>query len=331
MNVRTKFEEFIMNNLDNAYRFALSYTKNKDVAEDVVNDSVVKALGSLWKMRNPEKMKDDYTSVKCSKKLEDRIIKTMKRKNTVCYLLTSLAAAAASLIIVLNAVPSISVAALEIPVVKQVVNVLTFGRFAIEDGGFSANIVTPEITGLMDEKLEKKLNAELKKNANAVKNQFLKDMADLKAAYGEENVHLDVKMNYIVKTDNEDYLALDVYIYTAVGSSSTRHTYYNIDKKNGTLLTLDDVYKNESGYKEILKNYIDGEMKRRNAEEEGMYFTIEDKLGGKYTESALENIDKFYINEDGKIVICFDKYEIAAGAQGCPEFEIPESILKPEI
>ncbi|MDY3927926.1 MAG: RsiV family protein [Clostridia bacterium] len=36
----------------------------------------------------------------------------------------------------------------------------------------------------------------------------------------------------------------------------------------------------------------------------------------------------FYINDSGNIVICFDKYEVAAGAQGCPEFEIPKSVVE---
>ena len=35
----------------------------------------------------------------------------------------------------------------------------------------------------------------------------------------------------------------------------------------------------------------------------------------------------FYINDDGNIVICFDKYEVAAGAQGSPEFVIPEKVV----
>ena len=35
---------------------------------------------------------------------------------------------------------------------------------------------------------------------------------------------------------------------------------------------------------------------------------------------------KFYINSDGKIVVCFDKYEIAAGAQGSPEFVLPDEV-----
>lgn len=56
MNVRTKFENYITQNLDSVYRFAYVYTRNKEYAEDVVSESIVRALSSIWKIRNPEHM-----------------------------------------------------------------------------------------------------------------------------------------------------------------------------------------------------------------------------------------------------------------------------------
>lgn len=57
MKTRQLFEEFILQNLDNAYRFAFTYTKNKEDAEDIVNESVIKALRSIGKLKNTEYMK----------------------------------------------------------------------------------------------------------------------------------------------------------------------------------------------------------------------------------------------------------------------------------
>ena len=37
---------------------------------------------------------------------------------------------------------------------------------------------------------------------------------------------------------------------------------------------------------------------------------------------VLENEEKFYINEQGQVVISFDRYEIAPGYMGYPEFII---------
>ena len=36
---------------------------------------------------------------------------------------------------------------------------------------------------------------------------------------------------------------------------------------------------------------------------------------------------KFYINENYKLVIVFDKYEVAPGYMGVVEFEIPTNII----
>ena len=55
--MRTLLEKFITENIDNAYRFALLYTKNREDAEDVVNESVIKALCAVKSLKNPQNMK----------------------------------------------------------------------------------------------------------------------------------------------------------------------------------------------------------------------------------------------------------------------------------
>lgn len=277
-------------------------------------------------------LKKEYENIVCSENLKERIDKTMKNKNKKwIYTIEGIAAALVICTVTLNAVPSLSAAAQDIPVVKNIVNVLTGGRFELKDGGYEADIETPEITGLGNKELEALLNKEFKHNAEEIKNRFISDMEEIKKEYGGSEVHMGVSMGYKVKTNNDKILALDVYVVNTAGSSSDEHKYYNIDKKTEKLLTLDEVYKNTPDYKKILAEYIEKEMKRRNDEEEGLFFLPNDEFGGEDTEKALENINKFYINDSGKVVICFDKYEIAAGAQGSPEFEIPDEVLKADI
>ena len=54
---RQLFENFINENLDSAYRFAFTYTKNREDAEDAVNESVIKALRSIEKLKSCEHIK----------------------------------------------------------------------------------------------------------------------------------------------------------------------------------------------------------------------------------------------------------------------------------
>lgn len=277
-------------------------------------------------------LKKEYESIVCSENLKERVDKTMKNKNKKwIYTIEGIAAALVICTVTLNAVPSLSAAAQDIPVVKNIVNVLTGGRFELKDGGYEADIETPEITGLGNKELENLLNKEFRHNAEEIKNQFISDMEEIKKEYSGDEVHMGVSMGYKVKTNNDKILALDVYVVNTAGSSSDEHKYYTIDKKTEKLLTLDEIYKNTPDYKKILAEYIEKEMNHRNDEEEGLFFLPDDEFGGEDTKKALENINKFYINDSGKVVICFDKYEIAAGAQGSPEFEIPDDVLKADI
>lgn len=57
MSKRQLLEQFIIENLDSAYRFAYSYTKNREEAEDVVGESVLKALKSIGQLRDVTRMK----------------------------------------------------------------------------------------------------------------------------------------------------------------------------------------------------------------------------------------------------------------------------------
>lgn len=51
------FEKFITNNLDDVYRFAYTYAKRAEYAEDIVSESVIRALRSVDKLRDTSKLK----------------------------------------------------------------------------------------------------------------------------------------------------------------------------------------------------------------------------------------------------------------------------------
>ncbi len=57
MKNKQLFEKYITKNLDNAYRFAYTFTKNQCDAEDIVSESVVKALAAADSIKNPQYIK----------------------------------------------------------------------------------------------------------------------------------------------------------------------------------------------------------------------------------------------------------------------------------
>lgn len=276
-----------------------------------------------------EKMKNSIDSpFNITAKIDEMERCSMKNKNVSFGLLKktmySAACIAAAFVLMFNCIPSLAYAVSDIPILGDVVRVVTFGRFEVQEDGYEAKVVTPKVEGLLNKELEEKLNKEFQENANAIICAFEKDVKELKEVYGDD-FHLGIEADYIVRTDNEDILAIDSYIVNTVASSSTKHNFYNIDKKTGTLIELESLFKKEADYVTPISEYIISEMRKQNEDGTGYFWTDEKDIDN--FEKIKEN-QNFFINDNGNIVICFDKYEVAAGAQGCPEFEIPNEVIK---
>ncbi len=236
----------------------------------------------------------------------------------------SAAALAVAFVLTFNCIPSLAYAASDVPILGDIVRVVTFGRFEVQEENYDAKVNIPKIEGLLNKDLENKLNKELADNANTIITAFENDIRQMEELYGDKNFHLSVNADYIVKTNNEDILAVDFYFTTIEASSVTSHRFYNIDKKAGTLITLDSLFKKNADYITPISNYILDEMKNENENNGGFYFLDGDE-DERFTK--IRKDQNFYINNDGNLVICFDEYEIAAGAQGSPEFVIPDDVI----
>ena len=57
MSGRKLVENFIKENINSAYRFAFTYMKNQHDAEDVVSESIIKAIRSAGSLKDPERIK----------------------------------------------------------------------------------------------------------------------------------------------------------------------------------------------------------------------------------------------------------------------------------
>ena len=65
------------------------------------------------------------------------------------------------------------------------------------------------------------------------------------------------------------------------------------------------------------------------ASSEVMYWTKEESSYFKY--EGITADQNFYFNNDGDLVIVFDKYQIALGSMGCPEFVIPKTLYEGKL
>ena len=266
----------------------------------------------------------EYEKIVAPKTLRNNVEKIIKntrtkKKNVVKYVPVSVAVMLLGFIITLNTNESFAKSVSNIKGFEKIVQVLTLKKYELSDEYHMANVETPQITGLEDKTFESRLNEEFMENAEVIIDAFKNDIEEMKKA-GVDG-HLGVDYGYDVITDSEEILVLDVYIVNTVGSSYTQHKFYNIDKINNKIITLKEWVKDEN-YIEKINQYIIKEMEKRE-EETGYEYFWNDELEFK---TITENT-KFYINSAGNAVISFEKYEVAPGAYGNVEFEIPSNIF----
>ena len=274
-------------------------------------------------MNQLKDIKDIYESTEIPGELEFIIKKTIRRYKTKTLTKNLVLSAAALMLIFtgsINLNQNIAIAMSNVPVVGSVVQVLNFRFDLIENDNVYAKVEAPVLEGLKNKELADALNSKYYEESKALYDEFVEEMGDIIAQDG----HLGIESGYEVITDTEDILSLGRYTVNIVGSSSTEFKYDTIDKKNNILITLPGLFKDDK-YVEVISQYLKKTMKEKMAEDDGLvYWVNEGDIG------SFENIDanqSFYITPEEKLVISFNKYEVAPGYMGVVKFEIPTEII----
>lgn len=258
------------------------------------------------------------------KTLKDGGMKVMKKNNKYKWVIGT-AAAAVVFTASVNISPTFADTLSEVPIIRNIVSVLTFREYKVDDDGYNADIKVPAIEGLENKELEDSLNEKYLEENKKLYEDFMADVKDLKANGGG---HLGVDSGYELKTDNDRILSIGRYVVNTVGSSSTVYKFDTIDKKNQILITLPSLFKDDSYVDIISKNIIEQMKEQMKADENKMYWvegSLEEDPVWEFKKISSEQ--NFYINENNKLVISFDKYEVAPGYMGVIEFEIPTDVI----
>ena len=272
-------------------------------------------------------LKKNYDSIEIPDELSfvvnNAINKNKRRKRNIRHLIT--AASVVVVVGVININPTFANTLEEIPVIGSVVKVVNFANYKIKEGTYEASIKVPKIEGLDNKDLEYKLNAKFKEDGEKLYKQYLEEVKELKDSASSE--HKSSESWYEVKSDNDKILSIVIYNYQAQGSSNISRKFYNIDKKNQTVLTLEGMFKNDDYIKKISDN-IKEQMQEQMKKDENKYYWLNDEIIGDENFKAIKKDQGFYINNNGELVICFDKYEVAPGYMGLIEFTIPKDVIK---
>ena len=283
-------------------------------------------------MKNKNKideLKVEYDNIPIPERLKYVVNDAIESKKTYKQNQKKLLITAASLCLIIGAVnisPVFAENLEQIPVIGSVVKIINFSNYEIKENGYEASIKVPNINGLDNKELEYKLNKEFETQGKQMYSQYLEEIKSLKEV--DKIGNKEVKSWYEIQTDNDDILSLVIYNYSAEGSSDTKRKFYNIDKHNQTILTLQGIFKNDDYIKVISEN-IKQQMKDQMKKDENKYYWLDEEIDPEINFKSIKKDQQFYINENKEIVISFDKYEVGPGSMGVVEFVIPNEVINP--
>lgn len=234
------------------------------------------------------------------------------------------ASAACFVFIILFLLPNVSVTyaqALEqLPVIGDLVRVVTIRNYYYDDNHWKMDINIPQIES-EDSKSVDYINKDVSELTTALINRFYEDLEiNGNKGYGSLNV------DYEVVTNTDSWFTLKLTVCQTAASSNTYFKFYHIDKNQGKIVELGDLF-NTDKFSDILVADIKMQMQEQMANDENISYWINNSgIGEEFaTVSADHN---FYWNENGDLVIIFDKYEVGPGSMGTPEFVIDKGVIR---
>ena len=282
-------------------------------------------MNALKKNKKLEGLKHNYNNIEIPGKLDFVVNDALnKNKNTRSKIRrwSSVAALVCVVIVGVNLSPAFANTLENIPVIGNMIKIINFKNYNVNENGYDVSIDVPKVEGLNDKDFEYKLNKEFESEGKELYNQYLDEIKELEESGIEGRKY--GKSWYEVLNENDNVLSLVIYNYYAEASSNTTRKFYNIDKKNETVLTLEGMFKGNDYVNVISKNIKKQMRERTKKNPEDVYWIDDEMINFK----KIKKDQGFYINDKNELVICFDKYEVAPGSSGLVEFVIPNSVTQ---
>ena len=191
-----------------------------------------------------------------------------------------------------------------------------------ESNSIIVDMVIPVIEGMQDKQVEEKINRMLQNDAYNFRERLQAD-SEIFATNAEKegwkyNKYI-ASSYYIVHLQSKNILSVSVfyYQYTLGAHGHTLQKAYNINLKNGEIITLKNLLKNMENNKKL----INQEIERQIQLDPYIYFDTGEVF------KSISDDQPFYIIEDG-IVIFFGLYEISPYVYGIRYFKIPFSLIE---
>lgn len=216
--------------------------------------------------------------------------------------------------------PAVARAADGIPVLGALCRVFTGIVYERAEDTSYVQVELPQIENTGDSSMEQRINLEISAAIQREVKESKERAGEYYQAYldtgGDPETFqpIQIKVDYQVKSVNGQWVSFVISKTESLASAYFRQYFYNIDLETGQSLTLQDLM--GPNWASQGAAAVEEQLAQWDEEQKDLLFDYVD------LEELLKENQDFYLQEDGTVVVVFDKYEIAAGAAGVLEFPI---------
>jgi hypothetical protein len=176
----------------------------------------------------------------------------------------------------------------------------------------------PELSLLQNTALQTNINQKIENEATKIYQDTVDTAQNMAGDPFEANLTAEGKLDYRVTTNKNNVLSilLKAYLYEGGAHGMSYYIPYNIDTKNGKILTLSDLFAPGTDYISEISEQVKQQMDAR-----GLTKDLFDPF------TTIQDENDFYLT-DNALVYYFQEYEYLPYSDGMPEFIIPFKNLK---
>lgn len=221
---------------------------------------------------------------------------------------------------------NIAYAMQELPLIGQVVRVISVYKLEQADGPQTLAIDMPQVEGAAGLAVPiDAINADVQALTDLAIARFRQDTA----SYPQS--HQSLTVSYEVLTNSDQWFTLRVLVHYDAGSGTPMYYYYHIDKQRCQLVSLSDLFIPQFDYVSALSREIKEQMAAQMEADPSLVYWTYDNSNTCCGFYEISHDQSFYWNENGELVIVFGKYDVGPGSMGCPEFVIPQSLYRSSL
>jgi len=280
---------------------------------------------SIYKKEYEENHMSEENLALFKAKIEQaKLDKRRKKRNANIRNWSAVAAAVVLLVLIPNVSATAANAMETIPVLGNLIRIVTFRDYSYSDSNNTANVKVPEvvvdtneITNPVVKENVIKSSAQINEKINDLSQKWIDEFEKNKLAEGYSN--LEIKSEVLRTTDK--YFTLKLICYEENASGYEEHHFYTIDLDTGKELALADIFWENVDYIDYINSEIKAQMEEQMANDENIVYWLNSDIPEDNFKSITDETE-FYINEVGNLVISFNEAEVAPSYMGCVEFEI---------